>query len=139
MWPVYETKTPIVSLVLPLSIIISQSDQPYIYSYTRCFHWCSSTNQLLVGRRRVKGYASQSPTQRSGDSTAWKTNIRSPHGKAANDDAVGPDGDEDDRDDDFESGGQSLGSESSGGSDSDASGAADDKGDEGPHRKDGRV
>ena len=65
--------------------------------------------------------------------------IHSPHGKVANDDTVGPDKDEDDRDDDFESGGQSLGSESSGGIDSDASGAADDKGDERPHRKDGRV
>ena len=86
--------------------------------------------------RRVKGYANQSPTQRSGDSAAWKTNIRSPHGKAANDDAVGPDGDEDGRDDDFESGGQSLGSENSSGSDSDAS---DDKGDERPRGKDGRV
>lgn len=52
---------------------------------------------------------------------------------------VGPDEDEDDGDNDFESGGQSLGSESSGGSDSDASGAADDKGDERPHREDRRV
>ena len=51
-------------------------------------------------------YASPSSTQQSSDYTASKTGTRSPHGKGANNDAVGLDDDEDDndRDDDFGNG-----------------------------------
>ncbi|KAF2185532.1 hypothetical protein K469DRAFT_750282 [Zopfia rhizophila CBS 207.26] len=99
-----------------------------------------SDSWLLVGCRYndvLNVYASRSSTQRSSDSAAWKSGTRSPHRKGASYNAVGPDEDEDDRDDGFENGGQSSGSESSGGSNSDAS-AADDH-DERRHGEHKRV
>ena len=86
---------------------------------------------LLVGcwyNDALNVYTSLSLMQQSSDYAASKTGMCSPHGKGANNDAVGPDNDEDDNDrnDDFGNDSQSSGSESSGGSDSDISATAAD-------------
>ncbi|KAF2182688.1 hypothetical protein K469DRAFT_231262 [Zopfia rhizophila CBS 207.26] len=80
----------------------------------------TSDSWLLVGCRYIDALnAGRSSTQRSGDYGTWKTGARSPHGKGADNDAVGLDKDEDDRDDEFENSDQISGSET-GDDDSDA-------------------
>ena len=88
---------------------------------------------LLVGcwyNNALNVYASLSLTLQSSDYAISKTGTHSLYGKGVNNDAVGLDDNEDnnDIDDDFKNGSQSLGNESSSGSDSDASAAADDNG-----------
>jgi len=92
----------------------------------------TSDSWLLVGcwyNNALNIYANLSSTQQSSDYTASKTNIRSPHGKGANNNAISLDNNKDnnDRDNNFRNGSQSSGSESSGGNNSNTSATANNR------------